>query len=379
MANLYGKDWTKAELLKHVGDLDQVGGARRMMLVEGNEAGTEAVLFRTGSGLSFIALAGRGLDISSAEFQGRSLCWRSQTGDTAAPYFEPDGLGWLRNFFGGLVATCGLSYAGAPHSDATSSEGEPHYDAESGKWLPTGSLGLHGRINNIPAKNLYVDGAWEGNDYVFWAQGKMREGIVFGANLLLNRRVSARLGENRLWIRDEVTNEGHKPQEHMFLYHCNLGFPLVQEGAVYLVNSRETRPRDAVAAPHLDTWAQFPAPLPNQPELVYYHDLATATDGTTMVAFAHENDPDFGAFGLYLKYDKSVLPYFIQWKMPAEGTYVTGLEPANCLVEGRDKDRREGRLKVLQPGESVVYDLEIGLLCGKDEVGAVEDEIAAMK
>ena len=113
---------------------------------------------------------------------------------------------------------------------------------------------------------------------MFWAQGKMREGVVFGANLLLTRRVSAKLGENRLWIRDEV------------------------------------------AAPCLDQWAEFPAPRPNQPELVYYHDLATAADGTTMVGFAHENDPDFGAFGLYLKYDKGVLPHFIQWKKPAEGT-----------------------------------------------------------
>ena len=58
---------------------------------------------------------------------------------------------------------------------------------------------------------------------------------------------------------------------------------------------------------------------------------------------------------------------------------MTGLEPPNCLVEGRVKDRREGRLKVLQPGESVVYDLEIGLLCGTDEVQAAADEIAAMK
>jgi len=379
MPNLFGRNWTRTELMKHVGDLDQIGGARRVMLAEGNEAGCEAVLFRTGTGLTFTALAGRGLDISSAEFCGRSLCWRSQTGDTAAPYFEPDGLGWLRNFYGGLVVTCGMSYAGAPHQDTTSSEGEPTWDAAAGQWLPTGSVGLHGRVSNIPAKNLCVDGAWEGDDYVFWAQGKMREGVVFGANLVLHRKVSAKLGESKIWIHDEVTNDGWRPQEHMFLYHCNLGFPLVWDDSEYLINARETRPRDAAAAPHVDQWAQFPAPTPDQVEWVYYHDMATDPDGKTMVGFARKSAGDCCALGLYIKYDKAQLPHFGQWKMPAEGTYVTGLEPATCHVEGRPKDRAEGRLKVLQPGETAVYDLEIGVLNTLDEVATVAEAIRAMK
>ncbi|MEN6548759.1 MAG: DUF4432 family protein, partial [Armatimonadia bacterium] len=72
-------------------------------------------------------------------------------------------------------------------------------------------------------------------------------------------------------------------------------------------------------------------------------------------------------------------PFFGQWKMPAEGTYVTGLEPATCHVEGRVKDRNEGRLKVLQAGETAKYDLEFGVLSTLDEVAEVEDAIKAMK
>ena len=52
-------------------------------------------------------------------------------------------------------------------------EPEPHLE-----WEPTGSLGLHGRFSHTPAKNLYVDGQWEGDEYVFWAQGKMREAKI---------------------------------------------------------------------------------------------------------------------------------------------------------------------------------------------------------
>ena len=378
MARLFGREWTRAELMRHVGDVDQLGGARRIVLAEGNEAGTEAVLFRTGTGFTFTALAGRGLDISSAEYCGRSLCWRSSTGDVGAPYFEPDGLGWLRSFFGGLVATCGMSYAGAPHTDGGTIEGEPFWNDEAKEWSLTGSMGLHGRVGNTPAKNLWVDGAWEGDDYTFWAQGKMRETMVFGPNMVLTRRISARLGENKFWLHDEVENEGHAPQEHQFLYHCNLGFPLCQEGAQYIMNARESKPRDDDAAPHLDTWAQFPCPTPNQVEWCYYHDMATDADGMTTVAFAHRGCPGCGATGLYIKYDKNALPFFTQWKMPAEGTYVTGLEPANCQVEGRPKDRRDGRLQVLEPGEKAVYELEFGVLVGEDEVAEVEETIRSM-
>jgi len=272
-----------------------------------------------------------------------------------------------------------LSYAGPPHQDTSRRDGERCWDPEAGKWIPTGSLGLHGRVSNIPAKNLYVDGEWQGDEYVFWAQGKIREAVVFGANLVLKRKVSAKLGENKIWIHDEVTNEGWEPQEHQFLYHCNLGFPLVWDDSEYLINSRETKPRDEVAAPHLDTWAQFPAPIPHQPELVYYHDVATDEEGNTIVGFARPNANDCCALGIYIKYNKNQLPFFTQWKMPAEGTYVTGLEPANCLVEGRVKDRREGRLRVLQPGETAVYDLEIGVLNTPEEVEQIKAAIQKLQ
>jgi hypothetical protein len=80
-----------------------------------------------------------------------------------------------------------------------------------------------------------------------------------------------------------------------------------------------------------------------------------------------------------MKYSKQQLPYFIQWKMPGESTYVTGLEPANCLVEGRVKDRQEGRLVVLEPGEMRSYDLEIGVLADNTEIDALAAEVELLQ
>ena len=64
------------------------------------------------------------------------------------------------------------------------------------------------------------------------------------------------------------------------------------------------------------------------------------------------------------------LDHFTEWKMNNLGTYVVGLEPANCLVEGRDVDRAAGRLQFLEPGESREVHLEIGVLASAQEIEA---------
>ena len=50
------------------------------------------------------------------------------------------------------------------------------------------------------------------------------------------------------------------------------------------------------------------------------------------------------------------------------GTYVLGLEPANCGVGGRAQDRAEGVLRVLAPGETEALVVEIGVLPDEEAV-----------
>ena len=114
MAQLFGQSWTRQALLERVGDVSQLGGARLVTLEEGPESGVSVAELRTGSGLSFDVLPGRGMDIGFAEYKGMPLCWRSSTGEIAAAHYEPQGEGWLRGFSGGLMATCGLTTAGWP-------------------------------------------------------------------------------------------------------------------------------------------------------------------------------------------------------------------------------------------------------------------------
>ena len=124
--------------------------------------------------------------------------------------------------------------------------------------------------------------------------------------------------------------------------------------------SRKTEPRDDVAAPGLDKAPLFEPPQPGYREQVFYHDLVADTDrhATAMI----RNDAlDIGVF---VHYRQDELPRFIEWKMMGSGTYVVGMEPANCGVWGRAKERASGTLQFLQPGEDRHFAVHIGVVDG---------------
>src|SRR5215216_2533299 len=253
MTQLYGRSWSPAELLERVGDISLLGGARLFTFAEGPEAGVMAAEVRTGSGLNFVVLPGRGMDIGFAEYRGVPLCWRSPTGEVAAAFYEPTENGWLRGVGGGLMATCGLTTAGWPSTD-------------QGHALP-----LHGRASYLPARNVYADGGWQGDEYVMWVQGRTREAVVYGENVQLTRRVWARLGENRLFIDDEIQNLGHATVPHMLAYHVNVGFPVLDDGSELSSSARQVEPMSEDSADALAEYAVHGPPRSDWQAKVFVH------------------------------------------------------------------------------------------------------------
>ncbi len=357
MADMYGRRYSRDEVLRRVGDISQIARVKPYRLIEGHEDGVLAVDVTTGSGLDFTVLPSRGMDISSASFNGRSLAWRSATTDRHPAFFEPEKLGWLRSFYGGLVVTCGLTWMGAVCED----EGEP--------------LGLHGRVSHIPATNVHWDGRWEGDEYILSVSGKLREAIVFGENVQLTRTIEARMGESRLFLLDEVENMGDKRIPHMVLYHVNIGFPAVDDNSRLIAPTISATPRDADSEDGRERFAQMQPPTPGFREKVYFHDMRADSEGIVTTAIVN---PELdGGFGVYCTYRKQQLPYFTEWKMMGEGTYVVGMEPGNALVMGRAVERESGRLQFLEPGEKRSYELEIGVLDGAGQVAALEAKSAS--
>jgi hypothetical protein len=289
------------------------------------------------------------MDLGFAEYRGMSLCWRSPTGEVAAAAYEPEGDGWLRGFSGGLMATCGLTTAGWASTD----EGRP--------------LGLHGRASYLQARNVSVDGQWEGDEYVMWAYGRTREAAALGDNVRLTRRVSARLGESRLFIDDVVENLGYSTVPHMLAYHFNVGFPLLDDGSELISSAREIVPMTEDFAPAVQGYAHYGPPQPDWQTAVLVHRPLADAGGWATTALVNKRL----GLGLYIKQRPDQLPWLWQWKQLLQGTYVTGVEPANCFGLGRADDRARGTLRFLGPGEQQQYSLEVGVLDSPQAISAL--------
>ena len=132
-------------------------------------------------------------------------------------------------------------------------------------------LGLHGGISNNPATLLAREVWCDGQNCLLQARAEVRESRVFGANLVLRRAISARVGEGSVQIEDTVQNEGFRNEPLMLLYHTNLGWTLLGETArlVGPGDPGETpQPRDAEAHKGLKNWDAFAAPTPGFRERV---------------------------------------------------------------------------------------------------------------
>ncbi len=338
---LYGKDWTRRALEAHVGRIEQIGGLRRVQSTEGPESGVEQIQVRTGAGLSYSILPSRGLDIGLAEFGGVPLCWLSPNGEIHPAFYDDRGLGWLRTAAGGLLMTCGLSQVGSPGVDG----GE--------------ELGLHGRAHHTPARHVYAEGHWEGDEYFTVVRGEVEETSIFGWNLRLTRHIHSQLGKNEIVIRDVVENAGFEPAPHMLLYHFNFGFPLLEEQTEIHFPEGSVIPREPdLPLGGLENWH---SPQAGYRERVYYHEnLSTAADGMAAVTMCNPHFPLADRpLIVHLAWNTLNLPVLVQWKMPGEGTHVLGIEPANCHVEGRAAERERGTLVMLAPGQTMEYHLKL--------------------
>jgi len=338
MPQLYGKSWTRNELLQHVGHMDQVAGIKALEASDGSGRGGRLLEVWTGSGLTFRVMAERALDISACHYRGMSLAWAASPGEVHPAYYDPKGLGWLRSFPGGLLATCGLDQYGSPSTD----EGE--------------EFGQHGRISNTAAEAVNTRTQWVGSDYELEISGEMRQTRVFGENLVLRRRILTRLGSSKITLADTVTNEAFTPQPHMILYHFNLGFPLIGADTVLRLDAEQTIPRDADAKSGVTAWNRLQAPTAGYREQVFRHVLKADANGKVRVEI---ENPTIG-IGLRLSYDKTALPHLFEWKMMGQGTYVLGIEPGNSSgIQGRAVARQINDLPILEPGESRAYRLEL--------------------
>ena len=363
MAELWGRRYGRRDLSRYTGSLEQVAGVRLVTLGDGAGRGVRVLEFRTGSGFAFEVVVDRAMDIGRCELAGRALGWQSPVGVAGPWYAEQAGLGWLRTFGGGLLTTCGIDHALFMAEDT----------AEHYRYPPkvTESFGLHGRVSNLPARLTGYGERWEGDTCVLWAEGEVVQAAVFGEHLRLRRRIETRLGASWLRIHDEVENLGQAPTPHMYLYHVNVGFPVLDDGAELLVAAD-----DPIARGTHDVagYRRFHGPRAGYVEEVTEHRVRAEADGSVPVAIVNRA----AELGVYEVFNRAAMPHHFIWRMLGEGTYVVGIEPSTNRTAGRLDARERGELTILEPGDMRSYDLELGALSGAAEIDAFAARVDAL-
>lgn len=144
MTELFGTSWSRRELLRRLGRLEQAAGVRLVTLGDGGGRGVRVLEFRTGTGFAFDVLVDRAFDVGRAELRGLPLAWLSGVGVEGPWYAEQEELGFLRGWGGGLLTTCGIEHALFMAQDGAA---QYHYPPKQ-----TESFGLHGRVSGRPAR-----------------------------------------------------------------------------------------------------------------------------------------------------------------------------------------------------------------------------------
>ncbi|MGQ9907697.1 MAG: aldose 1-epimerase family protein [Candidatus Flexifilum sp.] len=340
--NLFGQSYTARQLEAYSSDLRQFADIRLIAFDDGQERGVRAAEIRTGSGLDFTVLLDRGMDIGMASYNGIPLAWQSGTGAADPARFEPEGLGWLRTFHGGLLALCGLTHAGFA---------SPAVDPENNEVL-----GLHGRIGTIPAYDVRIDRNWHDETPTLSLHGTVDEVSLFGYKLRLKRTITFTPGVPEFTVHDRVYNFGGTPAPLMILYHCNFGYPIVSPDSIITSPALRVVPRDAVAEPGIDSWMTMHEPTPGYKEQVFWHELPQDDRPRTASIFNRRLN-----LGMSIEFSPS-LTHMTEWKQMGFGDYTVGIEPGNCLPEGRVVARERGYLKMIAPGDTHTFTLTFRII-----------------
>lgn len=345
MTKLFGKEFSRKELYRRVGNLAQVAGISEYTYNSGYADGVKAVRINTGV-LDFEVLPSRCLDISHGSYKGVPFGYFSKSGIRHPSYFcKADPSGFADNFFAGVLTTCGLHNIGGP----SVYNGEQHY--------------LHGEVANKPAELVSVKEEWQGDDCLFTVSGEIHHSQFYGHDLVITRKISAVLGQSVVIIEDEVENRDFAPSACMLLYHSQFGWPFLGPATKLITSPHESlKPRAGTPEDAVKTCDSFVDPADGVEEQCFYHKFKPDSEGRATACLFN---PELGekGMGVYVRYDMSTLPEFIQWKMLRSREYVCGLEPAACSLDNRD-DATMRRIE-LAPMEKRRFRLEYGVLEGE--------------
>ncbi|MCC7146760.1 MAG: DUF4432 family protein [Phycisphaeraceae bacterium] len=333
--------------------IHQVGGIRTATFDYPNPsgsatAGCRVAMVDTGSGLRFVVALDRGGDIVEASYNRTSLAYLTPNDYKPPSYAYNEGLSWLNSWPGGLVTTCGPRYMGGARE-------------EDGQ-----EIGLHGTFSNTPAAvEMVVNPDPQQGKYEMLLSLIIRDARMFGPVVEVRRQIQCVLGRPEIRIFDQVTNRGNARVAHNWLYHCNLGYPLVDEdckliyrGPVTYVWPTELKP----TSKELPALKTVRGPLESHRgsgEEGLLLDPRADRQGIAHVGLINRKR----GLALELEYPIADLPRLANWQHYGPGgSYVVGVEPYFGSLLGKNREQHPWAEQWLKPGQSRRYQLTLRVL-----------------
>lgn len=318
----------------------QVGGITTAILDNGPGRGSRIAQVNTGAGLRYTIAIDRGADIVDASFNQHSLAYLTQNGiKPASPAYTRE-WEWLAGWPGGLMTTCGPTHIGHPRDESVASVGYPR-------------TGLHGHHSNQFAEvEMLVNPDPHQGRYEMVLTAHLRDTRAYGPNVEVRRGIHSTLGKNHIRVFDEITNRDNMPVTFAMMYHCNLGWPLLDAGARLIM------------AGQCDPWpADEQVGMPSDPE--DYKKITAPMKkhaGSASRGFVLTPKPDRNgrahvgilneqlSLALEIELPVEQLPRVMCWQHFAPGMYVTGIEPmvGSHLGNAAEPDHAV----TLKPGET---------------------------
>lgn len=334
--------------LERFENVHQIAGIQTARLNPGTANATHVALVNTGSGLRFTVALDRGGDIIDASFNRYGLTYLTPAGIKPPNHAYHRDNEWLSGWAGGLLTTGGPQYIG-------------HGREEQGE-----QTSLHGRHSGCPAtvEMLINPDPHRGRNEMLLSM-VCRDARMFGPVLEVRRTIQCMIGRAEIHLYDQVTNRGNTRCSHNWLYHVNVGYPLLDRGSQFIYRGK---------AEH---WQ-----LPNPPARALSDSALNGLKRVGGSLAAHVGSGERGVvvevkpdregqchvglinrrigLGLELIYPAEQLPRMANWQhYGPRGCFVSGIEPFSGSLMGIANDDFAHARQHLDPGQTRRYQLTI--------------------
>ena len=150
----------------------------------------------------------------------------------------------------------------------------------------------------------------------------------------------------------------------MLLYHINFGYPLLDRNTRVVLPTSITENYVNYTKSDEQAFRHITDPVDGSSCDTYFHRPATDASGYTSVAIINDDL----RLGIYLRYLRKDFPFMVEWKNMVSGDYALALEPCTQYPLNRMSKEAQKNMQFLDPLEDRTYNLEIGIIDGKEEI-----------